>query len=467
MSGPDATPALRSLKLDGRIVLPDDEDWPEARRVWNRLVDPKPAAILQAASPDDVAAGIVAAKGHQLPLAVRGAGRNLAGDATVDGGLVIDLGRLNDVGVNPGTRVVTVEGGATLADLDRGTIGYQTAVPAGTASGTGVGGLAVAGGIGWLTRAYGLSIDNLLDVYLVTAKGEHVHASHQDHADLFWGMRGAGSNFGVVTRFEFQGVPIRPEVYAGAAWFTQRRWRDTLRFYAEWTPGLPDQLTTMARFLVPMAHWDVPDELKGQPVLSIGWCWAGTDMSRGEDAVHELLGTEPDHLVAGPTNWLDLQTRNDDFFPVNARAYFKSLYFDEFSDDVVATLSDHAGTDGSPLTATEIHHLGGAFGRVEEDATAFGNRDARYLLNIRGTWMDPAEDARHISWIRDFWSAMERNARGGHYANFLGHEDEREARVQARASYPPATWERLVALKDEWDPLNLFRLNRNVPPSRL
>ena len=464
---PDATPALRSLRLDGRVVLPGDDGWAEAHTVWNRLVDPQPAAILQAASPNDVAAGITAAKRNQLPLAVRGAGRNLAGDSTVEGGLVIDLGRLDDVGVNPGTRVVTVEGGATLGDLDRGTIGYQTGVPAGTASGTGVGGLAVAGGIGWLTRAYGLSIDNLLDVYLVTAAGEHVHASPQENSDLFWGMRGAGSNFGVVTRFEFQGVPLAPEVYAGAAWFSQRRWRDALRFYAEWTPGLPDQLTTMARFLVPMAHWDAPEELVGQPVLSIGWCWAGSDMSRGEDAVEAVLGTEPDHLIAGPTNWLDLQTRNDDFFPDDARAYFKSLYFDDFSDDIVATLSEYAAAAPSALTAVEIHHLEGAFGRVDEDATAFGNRDARYLLNLRGTWTEAADDATNIGWVRDTWSAMERYARGGHYANFLGHEEEREARAQARDSYPPKTWDRLVELKNEWDPLNLFRLNRNIPPSRL
>ena len=467
MPGTDATPALRSLKLDGRMVLPGDDGWAEARTVWNRLVDPQPAAILQTASPHDVAQGITAAKRSQLPLAVRGAGRNLAGDATVEGGLVIDLGRMNDVTVNPGTRIVAVEGGATLGDLDRGTIGHKTGVPAGTASGTGVGGLAVAGGIGWLTRAYGLSIDNLQDVYLVTAKGEQVHASHQDNTDLFWGMRGAGSNFGVVTRFEFQGVPLGPEVYAGSAWFSQRRWRDILRFFAEWTPDLPDELTTMARFLVPMPHWDVPEEFKGEPVLSIGWCWAGSDMRRGEDAVAELLSSDPDHLVAGPTNWLDLQTRNDDFFPVNARAYFKSLYFDEFTPDVLATLTDYAGTSGSALTATEIHHLGGAFGRVDEDATAFGNRDAKYLLNIRGTWTNAVEDAAQISWVRDFWSHMERYARGGHYANFLGHETEREARAQARASYPPATWDRLVELKNQWDPLNVFRLNRNVPPTHL
>ena len=466
MSSPDATPALRSLKLDGRMVLPGDEGWTEARTVWNQLVDPEPAAILQAASPEDVSAGIIAAKRNQLPLAVRGAGRNLAGHASVQGGLVIDLARLDDVGVNPGTRIVTVDGGATLGDVDRGTIGHQTAVPGGTSSGTGIGGLTCAGGLGWLTRAYGLSIDNLQDVHLITARGEQVHASHQDNSELFWGMRGAGSNFGVVTRFEFQGVHLRPEVYAGAAWFLPRRWRDILRFYADWTADLPDELTTMARFLRPMAHWDVPDAFKDEPALSIGWCWAGPNMAKGEQAVAALLGADPEHLIAGSTNWLDLQTRNDDFYPQVARAYFKSLYFDEFTDDIVNTLTDYAGACRSPLTATEIHHLGGAFGRVAEDATAFGNRDAKYLLNIRGVWSDPTADARQIGWVRDFWSHMERYARGGHYANFVSPEEERDARAAARAAYPPATWERLVELKNEWDPLNVFRLNCNVPPSR-
>ena len=259
MPGPDASPDLRSLKLDGRIVFPGDDGWVEACDVWNKLVDPQPAAILQAASSADVAEGIEAAKRRGLPLAVRGAGRNLAGDATVLGGLVIDLGHMNEVGVNPGTRIVAVEGGATLGDLDRNTIGHRTGVPAGTASGTGVGGVAVGGGIGWLTRAYGLSIDNLLDAYLVTADGEQVHASPQQNPELFWGIRGGGSNFGVVTRFEFQGVPLGPEVYAGGAWYRPERWRDALRFYAEWAPTLPDELTTIVTWMTPMEHWDVPE----------------------------------------------------------------------------------------------------------------------------------------------------------------------------------------------------------------
>jgi FAD/FMN-containing dehydrogenase len=328
-----------------------------------------------------------------------------------------------------------------------------------------VGGLAVGGGVGWLTRAYGLSIDNLQDVHLVTADGQLVHASHQDHPDLFWAVRGAGSNFGVITRFEFQGVPLGPDVYAGAAWFGPRRWRDALRFYAEWAPALPDELTTMATFFRPPPGGHVPHQLRDEPVLSLAWCWAGDDLDAGERAVDGLLGTEPDHLTAGPVNWLDLQTQDDVLFPEQARAYFKSLYLDDLGDEAIGLLIEHARRAHSSLSATELRQLGGAFGRVEEDATAFGHRDAAYLLNIRGTWTDPAEDAGHIDWVRSFWSAMERVARGGHYANFLGHEEGLEARAQARASYPPDTWERLVTLKQEWDPTNLFRLNRNIPPA--
>ena len=200
MSAQDPTQQLRTLKLDGRIVTPADDDWDEARAVWNGMIDRQPKAVLQAASPEDVAAGIEAALAHSLPLAVRGGGHNVAGNSTVEGGLVLDLGRMNGVGVNPGTRVVTVAGGATLGDLDRGTMGYRTAVPAGVVSTTGVGGLTVGGGMGWLTRAYGLSIDNLLDVHMVTASGDYVHASAQDNRELFWGVRGGGSNFGVAAR---------------------------------------------------------------------------------------------------------------------------------------------------------------------------------------------------------------------------------------------------------------------------
>jgi len=465
MTGPDATTSLKSLKLDGRIVLPADDGWAEASATWNTMADRQPAAILQAGSADDVSMGVEVARTHHIPFAVRGAGRNLAGDATIADGLVIDVGRMNDVGVNPGTRIVTVGGGASIGDLDRGTMGHKTAVPVGMATGTGVAGLTLGGGIGRLVRPYGLSLDNLLDAYLVTATGERVHASHQDNSELFWGLRGAGANFGIVTRLEFQGVPLGPKVYAGAAWFRPDRWRDALRFYFEWAPSVPDELTTVTSFITPLDDPEAPHELQGQPVLSVAWTWAGRDMTVGEDAVRDLFGTDPDHVIAGATNWLDLQSALDPYFPEGSRAYFKSHFVDDFTDEAIDALVEGATQRRSPIAGIDIHQLGGAYGRVGEDATAFGNRDARYLLNIRGVWTDTTEDAVHIGWARELWDAMQPHARGGQFATLAGPEETGDARSQARMAYPPATWDRLVSLKDEWDPENVFRPGRNIPPS--
>jgi FAD/FMN-containing dehydrogenase len=342
---------------------------------------------------------------------------------------------------------------------------YQTAVPSGVVSGTGVGGLTLGGGIGWLTRTYGLTIDNLLDVYLVTADGRQVHASATDNPELFWGIRGGGGNFGVVTRFEFQGVPLGPEVYAGGAWYLPRKWPDALRFYADWAPTVPDELTTMATWVTPMQHWDVPERFKGQPVLALTWCWAGGDMADGEKAVEDLVKAGADEVLAGPTPWLDHQSAADDLFPTGAHAYFKSTFFDDLTDDTIATLVEHAGRRNSPIAGTDIHQLGGRYGRVDDDATAFGRRDANYILNVWGVWKDAADDAREVAWVRDFHEAMQPHANGGHYVNFLGYEEGQELRTQVRDSYTPETFQRLTALKDEWDPTNLFRLNANIPPS--
>jgi FAD/FMN-containing dehydrogenase len=458
--------SLRAIDsdLDGRIILPADAEWDTARSVWNGMIDRQPIGVMRCASPADVGIGIAFAREQGLPLAVRGGGHNVAGNGTVDGGLVLDLSLLREVDVDTRRGIVRVGGGATLGDVDRATVEHGLVVPAGVVSGTGVAGLTLGGGMGWLTRAHGLTVDSLLAADLVTADGRSVRASATEQAELFWGIRGGGGNFGVVTSFEFAARPLGPDVYAGACYYTRDRWLDALQAYAEWAPSIPDDLTTIVTWLSPPDDW-LPEHLRGQAMLALSFCWAGLDLAAGERAVADLLRAgPPDHVAAGPTSWLELQTSADAAFPHGIRAYFKSTYFDDLDEGTIATLVEHSSRRRSPMAGTDIHQLGGAFARVADEATAFGQRDAPYILNIWGVWQDPADDASEIAWVRDFWSAMQPHARGGHYVNFLGADDSREVRSQLREIYAPAIYDRLVALKDSWDPTNLFRLNHNVPP---
>jgi FAD/FMN-containing dehydrogenase len=429
------------------------------------MIDRQPRAVIRAASSSDVRLGIELAREHGLPMAVRGGGHGVAGHGTIDGGIVIDLSPMRDVSVYASSGTVVVQGGATLGDLDRATQGSALVVPAGVVSSTGVAGLTLGGGMGWLTRAYGLSIDQLRGATLVTADGMEVRTSPTENPDLFWGIRGGGGNFGVVTELEYEARRLGPDVYAGATFHVRQHWERALRFYRDWAATIPDELTTIVTWLTPPDEW-VPDHLRGQPMLLLSFCWAGTDLEAGERAVADLLAADPDHVVAEPTPWLALQSSADEGFPWGIHAYFKSTYFDDLDDATIATLVEQSARRRSRLAGTDIHQLGGAYARVADDATAFGRRDARYLLNVWGVWEDAGEDAHEVAWVRDFWSAMQPHATGGHYVNFLGYEDGQELRRQVRDSYTPRTWERLVSVKDRWDPTNLFRSGHNVPPSR-
>jgi hypothetical protein len=451
--------------LDGTLVLPADPEWEVARSVWNGMVDRQPLGVIRCASPADIAVGVTFARERRLPLAIRGGGHNVAGNGTVDGGLVLDLSLMRRVEVDAPRRIVRVEGGATLGDLDRATVEHALVVPSGVVSGTGVAGLTLGGGMGWLTRPYGLTVDSLVASDVITADGRSVRASATEHPDLFWGIRGGGGNFGVVATFELEAHPLGPDVFAGACFYTRPHWEAALRFYAEWAPSIPDELTTIVTWLTPPDDW-LPVRLQGQAMLALSFCWAVPDMAGGERAVADLLRAgPPDHIAVGPTPWLDLQTSADAAFPHGIRAYFKSTYLDELDEDTILTLVEHSARRRSPLAGTDIHQLGGAFARVGDDATPFGRRDARYILNVWGVWRDPADDALEIAWVRDFWTAMQPHARGGHYLNFLGADDREEVRSQLREIYAPGIYDRLVALKDSWDPTNLFRLNHNIPPS--
>ena len=449
--------------IAGTVLEPGDDGYDDARRVWNGMIDRRPIAVVRAAGVGDVAPTIRAARELGMPLAVRGGGHNVAGNGTVDGGIVLDLSALNDVHVDPATREVRVAAGATLADVDRATEAHGLAVVIGVVSGTGVAGLTLGGGVGWLTRAYGLSVDNLLSVELVTADGTTVRASATEEPELFWGLRGGGGNFGVVTSFTFRAHPLGPEVYAGTFVYRADRWADALRGWQSWTrAGVPDALTSIATFLAPPAEF----ELGSDPVMLLGWIWASEDRAAGEAVVEGLRrAAPPDVEVVQPTTWTAWQSAADSLFPKGVRAYWKNTSFERLDDATIDVIVRRATEQTWHGTAFDLHHMEGAYGRVPEDATPFPDRAARFWLNIYGFWPDATDDATRIAFVRGFAAEVEPYASSGRYVNFLGQEaDGEDVATAAAAVYGPKKLARLVALKRRFDPDNVFRLNHNIPP---
>ena len=469
---PSLADGLNAVRRDltGDIVLPEDEAYDHARGVWNGMIDRRPLAVVRARSESDIAPAIALARDHELPLAVRGGGHNVAGNGTVDNGIVLDLRAMDTVTVDPASREVAVGPGATLADVDRATESHHLAVPIGVVSGTGMAGLTLGGGVGWLTRTYGLTVDNLLRAEVITATGERVSASATENSELFWGLRGGGGNFGVVTRFTFRAHPLGPDIASGNLIYGLDQARDALQAYAAWTADLPDEMTSIISFLIPPADWELGDEL----LMIIGFVWAGPDRAAAERLTDRLrAAAAPKAENLAPVTWRTWQSAADGLFPRGSRAYWKNTSFERLDDATIDTLIDRARDLTWQGTAFDIHHMGGAFGRVDEDATPFPNRAARYWLNVYGFWREPADDDRRTQWVRGFARAMESHASGGVYLNFLGQDgatpDTGDAgsrgttRDAALAVYGARKLERLVALKRRYDPTNLFRLNHNIP----
>jgi FAD/FMN-containing dehydrogenase len=451
--------ALRGA-IRGQVTARGEPGYDDARRVWNGMIDRHPLVVVRAAGPDDVAPTIAFARDAGLPIAIRGGGHNVAGNGTVDDGVVLDLGGLNAVEVDAETSLVRVGAGATLADVDRATEPHGLAVPLGVVSGTGVAGLTLGGGVGWLTRKHGLTIDNLVEAEVVLATGEVVRASDAENADLFWGLRGGGGNFGVVTSFTYRAHPLDPNVFAGTLVYARPRWPEALRAYVAWTTDVPDELTTLVTFMVPPPDWELGDEV----LMFLGFAWAGPDQVAGRAVVDRLMSAcPPDVPVLDPTRWTTFQTAFDAAMPKGVRAYWRNAWFDRFDDAVIDTIVEHGGAQSWVGTAADLHHMGGAFGRVPEDATAFPDRSASFWLNIYGFWPDPADDAARTAWVKAFSDALRPHAMAGQYVNFLGR-DEGDARSKALAVYGPAKLDRLTALKRRYDPENLFRINHNIPP---
>ncbi|HET7783838.1 MAG TPA: FAD-binding oxidoreductase [Arthrobacter sp.] len=457
--------ALHELrgKLSGSLIVPHDPLYEEARRVWNGMVDLRPRAVVRAGAMPDIDAVLDAVRRTGLALAVRGGGHNVAGHGTVDGGLVLDLGQLKRVQVYAGSKLVTVEPGATLADVDRETAAHNLAVPLGVISGTGVAGLTLGGGVGWLTRSSGLSLDNLECVDIVTATGEHLHAAAHENPELFWGLRGGGGNFGVVTSFTFHARALPPAPLGGNLFYRREHWRNALLAFADWTRNLPDEMNPIVSFLVFPAEFGMGSD----PWMIIGFAWVAEDHEAGLALVDRLrAGAPPDEEEVGPTSWLDWQSAMDSVFPKGSRGYWKNVSFSRLDEDSVDVLLGFASELAWEGTGIDIHHMEGAFGRVPDDATAFPNRSARYWLNVYGFWRDPSEDERLTAFARKAHGLMQPFAEHGEYVNFLGAEVGLKGPDAARAAYGPEKFQRLSALKDRYDPHNIFRLNHNIPPTQ-
>ena len=455
-----ATGITEMVGFRGEVLRPEDPGYDEARRLWNGAIDRRPAMIARCTGTADVMVGIGHARSSGLPLAVRGGGHNVAGTASCDGGIVLDLSPMKEVRVDPAAATAWAQPGLLWGELDQATQAAGLATTGGIVTHTGVAGLTLGGGIGWLMRKHGLTCDNLLAVELVTADGRLQRADEREHPELLWGIRGGGGNFGVVTGFRFRLHPVGPQVLAGPVFYAAEQTRQVLRGYRDWAMDAPDEVSTVVNLRLAPPLEIIPEQLHGVPVATIVCCYAGADPAEGV----RLL--EPVRRLATPL--LDLvtvkpysahQTTFDATVPHGLHYYWKSHYLDELGDEAIDALVERAWSHRSPHSYTIMFQLGGAVRRVPDDATAFSGRGAGYALNINAAALDADECAQQTDWARGMWEATGRFSNGV-YMNFLGNEGG----DRVRAAYGEAKYLRLAALKRAWDPDNLFRINQNITP---
>ena len=443
----------------GELVAAEDPTYDEHRAVWNGSIDRSPALIARCAGAEDVRGALRLARRTGLPVAVRGGGHSFPGSSVVDDGVVIDFGLMKGVEVDPEAGTVSVEAGVLLGELDQATQEYGLVVPAGIVTHTGVAGLTLGGGIGWLQRRYGLTADQLLSADVITADGEPVTASEDENPDLFWGLRGGGGNFGIVTRFEFALNPVGPEVLAGPIFWPISESAELLRFYRDWIADAPDELMTIVvHRKAPPVDW-VPQELHGELVVAVVCCWAGA-IEDGEEAIRPLKEFRSPVLdQCEPKPFVDHQAVFNPSFPHGRWYYMRACDVAELTDEVIEITVEHSMRIESPLTSFPIWQQGGAIDRVSDDATACSGRGVGHTFNITCSTEGPDGFDRERQWARDFWSALE-PFHTSVYVNFL--MDEGEERV--REAYGAGKYDRLKGLKQRYDPDNVFRLNQNIRP---
>jgi FAD/FMN-containing dehydrogenase len=448
--------------LRGRIAVAGSDDYEQARTVWNAMIDRRPALAVRCAGAADVARAVRLAREKDMVIAVRGGGHNIAGNAVCEGGLQIDLSLMKSVRVDPARRTARVEPGVTLGEFDKEAQAFSLATPLGINSTTGVAGLTLGGGFGWLSRRYGLSIDNLVSADVVTASGDLLTASETENADLFWGIRGGGGNFGVVTSFEFKLHPIGPDVLAGLIVHPLDAAKDVMRFHRDFIESVPDEFVCwfVMRQAPPLPF--LPPEWHGKEILALAVCYCG-DVEEGERIAKPLREFgKPIADIVSRMPYTAWQTVLDPLLTPGARNYWKSHDFAGLSDGLIEVMMDHARRIPDPQTEIACAQLGGAVARVPRSATAYNHRDGKYVMNVHGRWADPAKDEACVAWARSLWRETQPFATGSVYVNFLTQEENETERL--RAAYGE-NYDRLVALKNKYDPTNLFGVNQNIRPT--
>ena len=453
---------VEALKKDfrGEVLLSSDDAYEDARQIWNGMFDRRPAIIARCVGTSDVLNAVNFARDNDLLIAVKGGGHNSAGNAVCDDGIMIDLSLMRRVNVHPKEKTLRVDGGTLLGDMDYESQLYGLAVSGGgIISHTGVGGLTLGGGFGWISRKHGLAVDNLISAEVVTADGRVLTASRDENPDLFWGIRGAGGNFGIVTSFEFKCVDIGPKVYSGLIVKRFEDAKEYMRFHREYVRGLPDGMTAWMVVRHAPALPFLPEEVHGRMVVVVSFVWLG-DEAEGAALVRPIREATTSHGEAtGMNSWVDWQSGFDSLAEHGARNYWKSHHLTELSDDCIHRIVEYAETMPSDETEVFIPHMEGAPSRVPEGTTAFAHRNTPFVLNIHTRWRSASDDERCLAWARDFHRAMEPFAQGV-YVNFLS--DEGEDRV--KEAYTQEVWDRLVQIKRKYDPGNLFRMNQNIKP---
>ena len=446
----------------GPVLMAEDDDYDDVRVIWNGMHDKRPALIARCTGAADVIDAVNFARKNNLLVAVRGGGHNVAGSASCDGGIMIDLSLMKGTRVDQKTKTVHAQGGATWGDVDRETQVFGLATPGGVVSTTGIGGLTLGGGLGWLRRKHGLTIDNLVSVDIVTADGKFLTASESENADLFWGVRGGGGNFGIITSFEFKLHPVGPMVTLCAPWYPVEQAATLLPKWQKFMDSAPEELSSNALFwtVPPSPHF--PEETHGKRVIIFAAVYTGSveDGERITKPLREL--STPIIDLSGPIPWTAVQSAFDPFFPKKVQLYyFKSRYLSSLDKETIDIIVPLASNPPQPMVLVAIWHYGGAMTRKSDTDTAFTGRGAPFLLSVDAIWHDPQDTSNVIAYSRNFLDAVDAHSPGGLYVNFAGLGEEGEALV--KSAYGD-NYDKLVALKNKYDPSNLFRLNQNIKP---